>query len=97
MNSFIDKIKKWYNSRWADLQEQENKKVYQTDGSYLMKMKDGYYKAFSADGTEVTGVNLPINICLRSLRGELPSSVRVMPSDEDIEMEPELKSLRDRF
>ncbi|MDY0083768.1 MAG: hypothetical protein RBR74_11355 [Ignavibacteriaceae bacterium] len=69
-----------------------------SDGkSYLEKMEDGYYKAFRENGTEITGVNLPINICLMALKGKIPSFVTVYPSDQDIEMEPSLKVLRDRF
>lgn len=64
---------------------------------YLVKMENGYYRTLSEDGTEVTGVNLPINICLMALRGELPPFVRVCPSAEDIELEPSLKILRDRY
>ncbi|MBE0673404.1 MAG: hypothetical protein IH591_01960 [Bacteroidales bacterium] len=64
---------------------------------HLKKMENGYYKVFSEDGKEVTGVNLPINICLMALRGELPAFVKVCPSEEDIELEPSLKVLRDRY
>lgn len=68
-----------------------------TKGGYIKKMEDGYYKAFLEDGTELTEVTLPINICLMALRGKLPAGVTVCPSEEDIEMEPSLKVLRDNY
>jgi len=68
-----------------------------SSGLYLKKMENGYYKAFSEDGKEITGVNLPINICLMAQRGKLPAFVRICPSLEDIELEPSLKILRDQY
>lgn len=83
---------------------QENKhmpekegKTYSYDNYYIKKMENGYYKAFSNDGKEITGVNLPINICLDALCGKVPSFVKIYPSDMEIEIEPSLKILRDRF
>jgi len=75
----------------------EEKRFPSPSGGYIKKMEDGYYKAFNPDGTEITGVNLPINICLAALRGKLPPFVTVCPSEEDIAMEPALKVLRDKY
>jgi|LSQX01.1.fsa_nt_gb hypothetical protein len=76
--------------------EQENPKHY-FDGYYIQKMEDGYYKAFSLDGVESKGANLPINICIMALKGQLPSGVTINPSDLDIEIEPSLAELRKRW
>ncbi|HPF02244.1 MAG TPA: hypothetical protein PLV06_06130 [Bacteroidales bacterium] len=75
----------------------EEKRYYFHEGGYMIKMPDGYYRAFFADGTLMTGVTLPINICLMALRGELPASVRICPSETDVAMEPSLKPLRDNY
>jgi len=64
---------------------------------YIQKMEDGYYKAFSLDGVEQTGANLPINICIAALKGQLPGAVTIYPSDHDIEIEPSLAILRKRW
>jgi hypothetical protein len=60
-------------------------------------MDNGYYKTFSNDGIEIQGVNIPINISIDSLNGKIPPFVKIYPSDLEIEMEPSLKILRDRF
>jgi hypothetical protein len=74
------------------------KRFFLPDGrGYIEKMQDGFYKAFREDGSEITGVNLPINIALMALRGVLLSFVKIYPSDEEIEIEPSLKILRDQF
>ncbi|MBN2864140.1 MAG: hypothetical protein JXN62_13315 [Bacteroidales bacterium] len=77
--------------------DMEEKKYYFRGDGYMIKMPDGYYRAFFADGTPMTGVILPINICLMALKGELPSSVRICPSEHDVEIEPSLKPLRDNY
>ena len=84
-------------SRTDPTGSQDNPNSPDTFKHHLKKMENGYYKVFSEDGKEVTGVNLPIHICLMALRGELPAFVKVCPSDEDIELEPSLKALRDRY
>lgn len=66
-------------------------------GGYIEKMPDGFYKAFREDGTEITGVNIPINIALMALRGKLPGAVSYYPSDDEVAMEPALKALQDKF
>ena len=66
-------------------------------GGFIKKMEDGYYRAFREDGTELSNVTIPINICLMALNGKLPAFVRVCPSMKDIEMEPTLKTLRDSY
>jgi hypothetical protein len=75
----------------------EEKRYPSPRGGYIKKMEDGYYRAFNDDDTEITGVTLPINICLMAIRGLLPPYVKVCPAEEDIAMEPSLKILRDRF
>ena len=67
------------------------------DGGYIEKMPNGFYKAFRNDGTELTGVSLPINTALMALRRMLPNCVKYCPSLEEIEMEPGLQALRDDF
>jgi hypothetical protein len=64
------------------------------DGSYISKCGE-FYKAFSADGSEIDGVVIPINICIMKLKGMLPAGVNVYPSPEEIEIEPALVSLTD--
>jgi hypothetical protein len=85
-------------SKMKPKQTQKEEKKYPTpDGGYIKKMEDGWYKAFREDDTEITGVTLPINICLMAIRGLLPPFVKIYPAEEDIAMEPSLKILRDRF
>ncbi len=67
------------------------------DGGYIEKMPNGFYKAFRNDGTEMTGVTLPINTALMALRRMLPYCVKYCPSLEEIEMEPGLQVMRDDF
>lgn len=78
-------------------EEKQEKRYYFQSGGYMIKMPDGYYQAFFSDGSPMTGVTLPINICLMAIRGELPAAVRICPSEHDVEIEPSLKPLRDNY
>jgi hypothetical protein len=71
---------------------EENKFYIRKDGSYISKVGN-FYRAFKADGAVISGVNLPINTGLMSLKGMLPGGIKVFPSKEDIEIEPPLKAL----
>jgi len=74
---------------------EENKFYIRKDGTYISKTGE-FYTAFRADGTKITGVVIPINISLMSLKGLLPGSVRVYPTSEEAEIEPALKLLLER-
>lgn len=65
---------------------------------YIQKMNDGYYKAFSKDGTERKDIYPSINYALRTLNQSTPMGVTVYynPPDLYIEIEPRLAVLRER-
>jgi hypothetical protein len=71
---------------------EENKFFIREDGTYISK-GNYFYRAYRADGSEISEAVIPINICIMKLRGLLPASVNVIPSEEDIMLEPDLKYL----
>ena len=66
---------------------------------YIQKMEDGYYKAFSWDGTERRDIYPGINHALRTLNQSTPMGVTIYynPPDRYIEIEPRLAVLRQRY
>lgn len=71
---------------------EERKYYIRKDGSYIRKVGN-FYRAFNADGSLISGVKLPINTCIMSLKGMLPPGVKASPTKEDIEIEPALEAL----
>jgi hypothetical protein len=71
---------------------EENKFYIRNDGTYISK-GNYFYRAYRADGSEIMEAVIPINMCLMKLKGILPVSVKVIPTEEEIMIEPDLKYL----
>jgi hypothetical protein len=70
----------------------ESKFCIMDDGTYIKK-SGNFYKAFHADGTEISEALIPLNICIMSLKGMLPEAVRVYPRQEMLEIDSGLRAI----
>jgi hypothetical protein len=82
-------MKKYYHK------PEENKFFINPAGAYISKSGE-FYAACRADGSEITGVVIPINISIMSLKGMLPAGVIVYPTPEEVEIEKSLNELLKR-